>query len=58
MSKNSPIPGKTPDQARRYVEAVERQAKHDALRPDEQLGKLALRPGKSRKERDRLKGQV
>lgn len=58
MSEHSPIQGKTPDQARRSVEAAERQAKRDALRPDEQLGRLALRPGRYLKERARLEGQL
>ncbi|MBO0676914.1 hypothetical protein JRC04_05515 [Mycolicibacterium sp. S2-37] len=58
MSKNSLIPGKTPEQVRRAEGAATRQAKRDERTPEQQLALLDSRPGDAVKERARLNGQI
>lgn len=54
MSKKSPIPGKTPWQAARAEQAVDRKILRENRTTAEQLELLDQRPGKSAKERARL----
>ncbi len=48
------IKGKTVNQSRRSVDAAARKEIRGALTTQEQLARLALRPGSSAKERQRL----